>query len=139
MKGKLIPGALLVLGLVLVACDGINDSTGGPNISVYGSSRSPKVGETLRAFSSGAEFTGDFIWEWSAKREGSSWCEITVSSYYYGYWGWGTVSEENDKKFTIGQGLVNYYLRVRRKTKDADNAQGVWVYSDILGRIQAAD
>jgi hypothetical protein len=137
LKGKTGLGGLLVLGLVLASCGEIEAGAGGPVISVHGYSRFPKAGETLRAFSSGAEFTGDFIWEWSSKREDGFWYEITVSSYYYGYY--GTVSEENDRKFTIGEGLVNSYLRVRRKTKASGNAQSVWVYSDILGRIQVAD
>jgi hypothetical protein len=136
---KLTLGALLVAGLILTGCDGLGGGIGEPNISVYGASFPPRVGEKLRAFSSGAEFTGDsdFIWEYSDKREDGYWHEIRVGSVYYGYY--GTVSSENDKEFTIEEGLAGFYLRVRRKTKAADNMQGVWVYSDIIGRIQKAE
>jgi hypothetical protein len=135
MKKKWVLGGLLVLGLVLAACTEAED---GPHITVYGGSFPPKVGETLRAFSSGAEFTGDsdFIWEFSDKRQDSPWYEILVNPPYYGYY--GTVSQENDKDFTIGTWLANLYLRARRKTKTTDSIQGGWVYSEIIGRIQTA-
>jgi hypothetical protein len=128
--------AALLAAALLAACNGIGSgSPGGEHIGVYRGSRPPKVGETLQALSTG-QFSGDFIWEFSDKREDAYWHEIRVGSLYYGYY--GTVSGDNDKDFTIGEGLINLYLRVRRKTKPADNTESVWVYSDILGRIQAA-
>jgi hypothetical protein len=132
VKRKLVFGGLLILGLALAGCGDMSVEDG-PNISVYGASSPPRVGEKLRAVSSGAEFTGDFIWEYSNKREGGFWGEIRVGSFNYGYpSGTGVVSNENDQEFTIGNWLIGYYLRVSRKTKAADNMQ----YSGILGRIQ---
>jgi hypothetical protein len=131
--------ALLIIALVPASCGNISAyGSAEPRITVYGGSSPSKVGETLRASSSGAEFTrdSDFIWEYSDKREGVNWHEIRTGSLYYGYY--GTVSGENDKEFTIGEGLADFYLRVRRQTKATDNTQSVWVYSDIVGRIQSA-
>jgi hypothetical protein len=126
--------AALLAAALLAACNGISGgSPGGAHIGVYRGSSPPKVGETLQALSTG-QFSGDFIWEFSDKREGGYWQEIRVGSWYYGYY--GTVSGDNDKDFTIGEGLTGFYLRVRRKTNPAGNMESVWVYSDILGRIQ---
>jgi hypothetical protein len=135
MKQKLpLVIAALLTAALLAACEGINTSSG-PCINVYGGSSPPKVGDKLRAFSSGGEFTGDFIWEWAIKRDTSRWYEITVLSDEYPY-NYGTLSGENDKEFTIGEGLADFYLRVRRKTKATDNKESTQVYSDVLGRIR---
>ncbi|MDR1278232.1 MAG: hypothetical protein LBK02_05735 [Treponema sp.] len=129
--------AALLAAVFLAACGGIGgNSPGGAHIGVYRGSRPPKVGESLHAISTGG-FSGDFIWEWAMKRDDSRWYEITVFSDEYPY-NYGTLSGNNDSEFTIGEGLVDFYLRVKRKTKDADNTQSLWVYSDILGRIQPA-
>jgi hypothetical protein len=130
-----IPALALVCSLALAACNGIGSPIGAPHIDVYRGSRPPKAGEILHAIGTG-EFSGDFIWEYNDKREGGRWYEIRTGSIYYGYY--GAVSGENDKEFTIGEGLVNFYLRVKRKPKPADNIQNPWVYSGILGRIQPA-
>ncbi|MDR2552139.1 MAG: hypothetical protein LBD31_03095 [Treponema sp.] len=134
-------GGLLAAGIALAGCDGVVGGSGEPVIYVYGGSSPPKTGETLRAVSSGAGFTdnSDFIWEHVAARDDPQWYEIRVDSYFYGPEKDGTVSSENDEEFTIGEGLAGMYLRVKRKTKATDTVQAVWVYSGILGRIQAAE
>ncbi|MDR2601597.1 MAG: hypothetical protein LBC53_03995 [Spirochaetaceae bacterium] len=125
--------ASLFLAALLAACS-METGEGAARISVYGGSRPPKVGETLQAANSG-RFSGDFIWEWSIKRDDSPWREITVLSDEYPY-NYGTLSGGNDSKFTIGSDLVDFYIRVKRKTKAVDNAQSVWIYGEILGRVQ---
>jgi hypothetical protein len=50
------------------------------------------------------------------KRDDSHWHEITVLSDEFPY-DYGTLSGDYDKDFSIGMGLVDFYLRVRRKTK----------------------
>ncbi|MDR0302758.1 MAG: hypothetical protein LBI04_10665 [Treponema sp.] len=152
MKKRCVFGfiAMIIIAItVLAGCGGVNDNTGNPRINISGASYpDPKVGDKIRASGSGGKFinNSDYIWEFSDKRDSTRWAEIKVVSYYdpyyhwvnYGYNGTGTLSGQNDQEFTIGEGLEGFYLRAKRKAEATDDMPSDWVYSTILGRIQAA-